>query len=186
MIGFCVWLTGLSGAGKSTLASALQQQLETLGVQATVFDGDALRRDVSRDLGYTRADRAANVLRVAALAADVVNASGVAICALMSPAADARDKARILIGPERFMLVHVDPPLSTCEARDTKGLYARARRGELHHVIGIDEPYETPAAPDLRLDTSHSDPAADVRAIISVLIRRALLDATPDLQDRLS
>ena len=170
--GFCVWLTGLSGSGKTTIAAALEPRLRSLGRDVTVFDGDAVRSQMSSDLGFSRADRDANVSRVATRAAEVVEASGIAICALMSPYAAARQKARDLIGRDRFVLVHVATPLHICESRDVKGLYARARRGEIHHVIGIDEVYEAPDDADLRLDTTTSTVEAEVQDILAVLGRR--------------
>jgi sulfate adenylyltransferase len=172
--GFCVWLTGLSGSGKTTIAAALELQLRRLGRDVTVFDGDAVRSQMSSDLGFSRQDRDTNVSRVAARAADVVNASGVAICALMSPYAAARQKARDVIGPERFVLVHVATPLHICESRDVKGLYAKARRGELRNVVGIDAAYEPPEDADLRLDTSASTVQAEVHDILAVLGSRLL------------
>jgi sulfate adenylyltransferase len=170
--GFCVWLTGLSGSGKSTIAGSLEVELRSRGCEVVVFDGDAVRSRMSNDLGYSRQDRNANVLRVAARAAEVVNASNVAICALMSPYAEARDAARDLIRPDRFALIHVATPVEVCESRDVKGLYARARRGEIRHFIGIDDEYEIPRDADLRLDTSASAVGGDVRAIVDLLSRR--------------
>ena len=167
--GFCVWLTGLSGSGKTTIAEALDVRLRTLGRDVTVFDGDVVRSQMSSDLGFSRQDRDANVSRVAARAADVVETSGVAICALMSPYAAARQKARDVIGRERFVLVYVATPLHVCESRDVKGLYAKARRGELRHVVGIDDVYEAPEDADLRLDTSASTVQAEVEDILAVL-----------------
>src|SRR4051812_21517126 len=173
--GFCVWLTGLSGAGKSTIAGALKQQLDLLGCEAVVFDGDAVRSRLAAPLGYGREDRNANVRRVAVEAAEVVKAGQVAICALMSPFAESRREARDLIGPERFVLVHVSTPLGVCEGRDTKGLYARARRGEIHHVIGVDEAYEIPADADLHLDTTETRLEVEVQTILGTLARRRVL-----------
>lgn len=170
--GFCVWLTGLSGSGKTTIATALELRLRHLGHEVTVFDGDVVRSQMSRDLGFSRQDRDANVSRVAARAADVVNSSGIAICALMSPYAEARRKARELIGADRFVLVYVATPLHICESRDVKGLYARARRGEIRHVVGIDDEYEPPQDADLRLDTSASTVQAEVQDILTVLADR--------------
>jgi len=166
---FCVWLTGLSGSGKTTLATALELALRHTGQDVTVLDGDAVRAHVSSDLGFSRPDRDANVGRVAAIAADVVRNSGIAICALMSPYAGARQKARDLIGAERFVLVYVATPLEVCESRDVKGLYAKARRGEIRHVVGIDDAYEVPDDADLRLDTSASTVQADIQTILTVL-----------------
>lgn len=170
--GFCVWLTGLSGSGKTTIAQALELQLRDFGREVAIFDGDAVRSHMSKDLGFSRQDRDANVGRVAALAADVVKTPGVAICALMSPYAGARQKARDLIGAERFVLVYVATPLHICESRDVKGLYAKARRGEIRNVVGIDDAYEVPEDADLRLDTSTSTVQAEVENILTVLRRR--------------
>jgi adenylyl-sulfate kinase len=167
--GFCVWLTGLSGSGKTTIAAALELELRNLGLEVAVFDGDAVRSRISSDLGFSRQDRDANVGRVAALAADVVKKSGVAICALMSPYDGARQKARDVIGAERFVLVYVATPLHICELRDVKGLYAKARRGEIRHVVGIDDDYEAPEHSDLRLDTSVSTVEAEIRSILALL-----------------
>lgn len=167
--GFCVWLTGLSGSGKTTIASALELELRRLGLEVAVFDGDIVRSRISSDLGFTREGRDANVGRVAALAADVVRKSGVAICALMSPYAGAREKARDVIGAGQFVLVYVATPLNICELRDVKGLYAKARRGEIRHVVGIDDEYEVPGDADLRLDTSVSTVEAEIQTILALL-----------------
>jgi sulfate adenylyltransferase len=172
--GFCLWLTGLSGSGKTTLATALEIELRNTGREVTVLDGDAVRAHVSSDLGFSRPDRDANVGRVAAIAADVVRKSGIAICALMSPYAGARQKARDLIGAEQFVLVYVATPLQVCESRDVKGLYAKARRGEIRHVVGIDDAYEAPDDADLQLDTSASTVQADIQAILSSLRGRLI------------
>jgi sulfate adenylyltransferase len=169
-----VWLTGLSGSGKTTIATALEVQLRHLGRDVTVFDGDAVRSQMSSDLGFSRQDRDINVSRVAACAAQVVNAGAVAICALMSPYAAARQKARDLIGPQQFLLVYVATPLHVCERRDVKGLYAKARRGELRNVVGIDGDYEPPEDADLRLDTTASTVEAEVQDILAVLGSRLL------------
>jgi sulfate adenylyltransferase len=173
--GFCVWLTGLSGAGKSTLALALQRRLDAIGRGSVVFDGDAVRSRQSTPLGFSRDDRHANVAAVARQAADLVQAGGVAICALMSPYAESRRDARHLIGDNHVLLVHVSTPLDVCEARDVKGLYARARRGEIRHVVGLDEPYEAPDDADVRIDTTASRCEDDVDAILGALTRRRLL-----------
>jgi sulfate adenylyltransferase len=170
--GFCVWLTGLSGSGKTTIAAALEVRLRNLGRDVTVFDGDAVRAHMSSDLGFSRQDRDTNATRVAARAAEVADAGGVAICALMSPYEASRTKARKLIGPERFVLVYVATPLAVCERRDVKGLYAKARRGEIRNLTGIDEAYEAPADADLRLDTSATTVQAEIEDILNVLGHR--------------
>jgi adenylyl-sulfate kinase len=168
---FCVWLTGLSGAGKSTLADALARRLAGQGVSVEIFDGDAVRSRMSTDLGFSRADRNENVARVAARAAAVLDQSRVAICALMSPYAAGRQRAREIIGADRFVLVHMATPLPVCETRDSKGLYARARRGEIRHFVGIDEEYEVPQDADLVLDTTSSSVDLDVARVLDVLSR---------------
>ena len=172
--GFCVWLTGLSGAGKSTIAAALDQEFRGLGREVVVFDGDAVRSRISTDLGFTREDRDANVARVAVKAAEVVNGSGIAICALMSPYTASRNRARDLIRPDRFVLVYVATPFEVCERRDVKGLYAKARQGQLRHFVGLDEPYEPPLDADARVDTSTGSVDTHMRTILDVLIHRSI------------
>jgi adenylyl-sulfate kinase len=174
---FCVWLTGLSGAGKSTLAAELERRLAGLGRRIVVFDGDAVRSALSADLGYGRDDRNENVARVAARAAAALDRGAIAICALMSPYAEGRRRAREVIGPNRFVLVYLATPLEVCESRDAKGLYARARRGEVRHVVGIDDRYERPRDADLELDTSGSTAGADVERVFDVLQRYGLISA---------
>lgn len=151
----CVWLTGLPGAGKSTIAEALDRRLLTLGRHAYVLDGDRLRTGLNRDLGFTHADRTENVRRAAEVAALMVDAGLIVICAFISPFRSERRFARSLLRPGEFLEVHIDVPPEVCEARDPKGHYARARRGEIKSFTGIDGSYERPEAPELRLDTAH-------------------------------
>jgi sulfate adenylyltransferase len=147
--GMCVWFTGLSGSGKSTTARHVVELLSRAGREAVLLDGDEIRASLSADLGFSKADRDAHVMRVAALALQVVERHAVAVCALVSPYAATRARVRALIGSERFLEVFVHAPLSVCEARDPKGLYAKARRGEITGFTGIDDPYEAPREPDL-------------------------------------
>lgn len=147
--GLCVWLTGLPCAGKSTLAVHLAGQLRSRGLEVVVFDGDEVRKDLSRGLGFSREDRHANVLRVASAARDVVEKCGVAICALVSPYAQAREEARQAVGAQRFIEVYVNTPIEICEARDLKGLYAAARSGKMEHFTGVNDPYEAPRQPEV-------------------------------------
>jgi len=172
--GCCIWLTGLSGAGKSTIALALSETLGRAGYASKIIDGDELRRGPSSGLGFSRMDRYANVLRAAHMAKDIVSDGGIAVCALISPYRDAREDARRLVGPSRFLEVFVNTPLAVCEARDPKGLYRRYRLGELQGVSGIDDPYEPPEAPDLILATEQS-PAENVALVTAVLDRRKLI-----------
>jgi adenylyl-sulfate kinase len=150
-VSLCIWLTGLSGAGKSATAAAVARRLAMMGRPTTIIDGDVLRRSISVDLGFSAADRDTNVLRAAALARQAIEAGEIALCALISPYAAARARARVIVGDGRFIEVFVDTPLAACEARDAKGLYALARRGLLRDFTGIDAPYEPPLSPDLVL-----------------------------------
>ena len=149
-----VWLTGLSGAGKTTLADGLHQRLSAQGRASFVLDGDVVRTGLCKDLGFSAADRQENIRRVAEVAR-LMNAAGLTvICALISPLRADRDMARAIVGAERFLEVHVATPLEICEQRDPKGLYRRARANAIAQFTGISSPYEMPATPALRLDTS--------------------------------
>jgi sulfate adenylyltransferase len=156
----CVWFTGLSGSGKSTTADVLTELLLECGRQVTLLDGDVVRTHLSKGLGFSREDRDTNIRRIGFVAAEIVRHGGTVLCAAVSPYRATRDECRALVGPDRFLEVFVDTPIEVCESRDSKGLYAKARRGELRGFTGIDDPYEPPAAAELTLDTvSHS--AAD-------------------------
>ena len=173
--GFCVWLTGLSGAGKSTVADIVRNTLEVQGRTVTVLDGDVVREHLSAGLGFSRQDRDTNVRRIGFVAGEIVRHGGAVICAAISPYEASRQAARDLVGPERFFLVHVSTPLSVCEARDPKGLYAKVRRGELSQFTGIDDPYEVPAAPDLSLDTVTSSPLESANIVLASLRARGFV-----------
>lgn len=173
--GVCVWFTGLPAAGKSTLAEVLAALVQEHGRAATVLDSDALRTHLSRGLGFSKEDRDAHIRRVGFVAAAIVRHGGLAICATISPYRAVRAEVRAMIGPEQFIEVFVDTPLAVCEQRDPKGLYARARRGELSQFTGIDDPYEPPLAPDLTLHTEDQDPADTGRTILDYLIKRGFV-----------
>jgi sulfate adenylyltransferase len=175
----CVWLTGLSGSGKSTTATALAQRLDALGYRVRVLDGDAVRATRSPQLGFSRHDREANVLSVAHLAREAMDNDEVVICALISPYRDMRERARAIIGPAAFIEVFVDTPLEVCEARDVKGLYRRARNGTITGVTGIDDPYEPPVSPDVRLTTAGTTPEHNVDALLRFLEQRGALVVEP-------
>jgi sulfate adenylyltransferase len=167
--GFCVWFTGLSGAGKSTIASVLTEYLAECGRQVTVLDGDVVRTHLSKGLGFGKEDRDTNIRRIGFVAAEIVRHHGAVICAAVSPYRAARNEVRAMIGTDRFIEVFVDTPLEVCEARDVKGMYAKARRGELQGMTGIDDPYERPVDPELKLVTIEVSPAENARRIISYL-----------------
>jgi adenylylsulfate kinase len=157
--GFVVWMTGLPGSGKSTIAQLLRKTLvEERGRYVEVLDGDEIRKGLSRDLGLSKEDREEHARRVSYVAKVLARNGVVAVVALISPYRSSRADARELIGSEKFVEVYVRAPLSVCEERDTKGLYAKARRGEIDNMTGIQHPYEEPLHPDLVLDTSKSTP----------------------------
>ena len=177
--GVCVWFTGLSGSGKSTTAEALIALLMEEGRRVTALDGDVVRTHLSKGLGFSKEDRDANILRIGFVASEVVRAGGVAVCAAVSPYAAARAAVRGMVesdaSGDNFVEVYVNTPLEVCEARDSKGMYAKARRGEITGFTGIDDPYEAPAAPELELETTASSPEENARIIIGELRRRGFL-----------
>ncbi|HLO62747.1 MAG TPA: adenylyl-sulfate kinase [Azonexus sp.] len=148
-----VWLTGLSGAGKSTLAISLERVLVDAGRAVYVLDGDNVRHGLNSDLGFSPKDRQENIRRISEVARLMNDAGLIVITAFISPYRDDRRMARNIIGSERFLEVYLSTPLAVCEARDPKGLYQRARRGEVPDFTGINAPYEAPEAPELVLNT---------------------------------
>ena len=150
----CVWFTGLSGAGKSTIANRLERQFYERGYYTYLLDGDNVRHGLNKDLGFSDADRAENIRRVAEVARLMVDAGLIVLVSFISPFRAERHMARELFAEGDFIEVFVDASLEVCEARDTKGLYAKARRGELKLFTGIDSEYEPPKTPDIHLDTS--------------------------------
>ncbi|MGY1813765.1 adenylyl-sulfate kinase [Blastococcus sp. SYSU D00820] len=153
--GVTVFLTGLSGAGKSTIADALVASLEADGRPVTVLDGDVVRTHLSSELSFSREHRDLNIRRIGFVAGEVVRHGGTVVVAAIAPYEAAREEARALVERHgRFVLVHLSTPLEVCEGRDVKGLYARARAGEIPGFTGIDDPYEPPVAPELVIDTS--------------------------------
>ena len=170
-LGATVWLTGLSGSGKSTVAVAAERALVAAGRPAYVLDGDNLRHGLNADLGFSAADRAENVRRVGHVATLLADAGVVALVPLVSPYRADRDRVRALHHDAGlpFLEVFVDTPIELCEQRDPKGLYAKARAGEITGFTGIDDPYEAPATPELRLTPDDGDPVAQATAVLGVL-----------------
>jgi len=166
---YTLWLTGLSAAGKTTLANALEKALIARDVPCEVLDGDVIRQQLSRDLGFSKADRSENIRRVAARCREINERGSIAIAALISPYAADRALARQTVGDAHFVEVHMATPLAICESRDPKGLYQKARSGELLHFTGVSDPYDVPVAPELRFDTGETDTAACVRKTLDSL-----------------
>ncbi|MYI56030.1 MAG: bifunctional sulfate adenylyltransferase/adenylylsulfate kinase [Acidimicrobiia bacterium] len=167
--GVCVWFTGLSGSGKSTTAEALTDLLMEHGRQVTLLDGDVVRTHLSKGLGFSKEDRDTNILRIGFVASEIVRHGGVAICAAVSPYSATRNAARAMVGAQRFVEVFVDTPLGVCEERDSKGMYAKARRGEITGFTGIDDPYEAPENPEITLDTVRNSARENARRILDHL-----------------
>jgi len=165
----CLWMTGLPGSGKSTISCALLRSLHNRGRHAFGLDGDALRQGLNRDLGFSDADRSENIRRTAEVARLMVDAGLVVVVSLISPFRADREFARTRFAAGRFCEIFVDAPLRVCEQRDPKGLYAKARRGELMRMTGIDSPYEAPERPDLHLHTDAEDVEACVERILDWL-----------------
>lgn len=171
-----VWLTGLSGAGKSTIAAELERQLIDGARPCYMLDGDNVRAGINRDLGFGPEDRRENIRRIAEIARLMNDAGLVVVTAFISPYRADRQMAREIVGADRFIEVHIDAPLEVCERRDPKGLYRKARRGELPDFTGVTAPYETPENPDLVLATALSpveDCVRDLLAVVSARIRPA-------------
>ena len=173
--GFCVWFTGLSAAGKSTTAEILTVLLQEFGRQVTLLDGDVVRHHLSRGLGFSKEDRDANIRRIGFVAAEIVKHQGTVICAAVSPYRATRNEVRNSVGPDRFIEVFVNTPLEECERRDVKGMYFKARRGEIKDFTGIDDPYEPPVQPELVIDTLNSSAENNARSIVSYLAERGFL-----------
>lgn len=173
--GVCIWFTGLSGAGKSTLARILTAKLLEHGRQVTLLDGDVVRTHLSKGLGFSKEDRDTNILRIGFVAGEIVRHRGTAICAAISPYRATRNKVRQMVGEDRFVEVFVDTPLEVCEQRDVKGLYAKARRGEIRGFTGIDDPYEPPLEPEVHIQTVGHTPEENVQQILDYLTERGFL-----------
>jgi sulfate adenylyltransferase len=172
--GACIWFTGLSGSGKSTTADVLTVMLQEHGRQITVLDGDIVRTHLSKGLGFSKEDRDTNIRRIGYVASEIVRHGGIVVCAAISPYVATRNDVRNLVG-DGFIEVYVDTPLEVCEDRDTKGLYAKARAGEIKGFTGIDDPYEPPENPELTLQTVGYEPEQNALRIIEYLKQQGLI-----------
>jgi bifunctional enzyme CysN/CysC len=173
-----LWLTGLSGAGKSTIANLVEKKLHALGKHTYLLDGDNVRHGLNRDLGFTDADRVENIRRVAEVSRLMVDAGLLVLVSFISPFRAERRMARALFEPGEFHEIHVDTPLALAETRDPKGLYKKARRGELKNFTGIDSPYEAPESPEIYVDTTRNAPEQSAEAIVEYLERGGWLSAS--------
>src|SRR5690348_7976827 len=176
--GFTLWLTGLSGAGKSTLATAVAHELRRRGVRVETLDGDEVRQNLSKGLGFSREDRDTNIRRIGYVAKLLTRNGVVVISAAISPYRAVRDEVRREIGA--FVEVHVKASLDECVRRDTKGLYARALAGEIAQFTGVSDPYEEPLAPELVVDTEREDVATSSARVIDRLVELGHLRSGPD------
>ena len=167
--GVMLWFTGLSGSGKSTVAIALERELQKRGLLCRILDGDNIRSGINKGLGFTAEDRRENIRRIAEVAKPFVDTGIITIAAFISPSNDLRRMASDIIGAEDFKEVYISTPLEVCEARDVKGLYAKARRGEIKNFTGISAPFEAPEHPALSIDTSKVSLEDSVKQILTFL-----------------
>jgi adenylylsulfate kinase len=170
--GCAVWMTGLSGSGKSTIAIALERHLHANNRYAVVLDGDNIRAGINSNLGFTEADRTENIRRIAEVAKLFVQNGAVVVCCFVSPTIAIREQARAIIGAGDFIEVFVDTPLEECERRDVKGLYAKARKGEIKDFTGISAPFEAPPTPALRLTTINRSAETAADQLLQFLLPR--------------
>ena len=171
-----VWFTGLSGAGKSTIANLVERRLHADGRHTYLLDGDNVRHGLNRDLGFSEIDRIENIRRVAEVSKLMVDAGLIVLASFISPYAADRAMARNLVGPGEFCEVFVDTPLNVAEHQDRKGLYAKARRGELPNFTGIDSPYEVPRAPEVHIDTTTTSAEQAAEQVVEALRRMGIVD----------
>ena len=167
--GIMIWFTGLSGSGKSTLASALERELYKQGILCRILDGDNIRSGINNNLGFSEADRTENIRRIAEVSKLFVDCGIVTIAAFISPTHAIRRMASEIIGEDDFLEVYVSTPIEECERRDVKGLYAKARRGEIKEFTGISSPFEAPEHPFISIDTSRQSLADSVKVLLEAV-----------------
>jgi adenylylsulfate kinase len=174
--GFTIWMTGLSGSGKSTLAGVLKERLENqYGRYVEILDGDEIRKGLSRDLGLSREDREEHARRVSYLAKVLSRNGVISVVALISPYKVSREQAKETIGADRFVEVYIKASLEKCEERDPKGLYKKARKGEITNMTGISDPYEPPENPDILIETELGSPQESARVLIQGLEKKGFV-----------
>jgi adenylylsulfate kinase len=171
-----LWFTGLSGSGKSTLAHTVEEELYRRKCRTFVFDGDNVRHGLCSDLGFSREDRAENLRRIGEMANLFLDAGIISLAAFISPFREDRERVKNIVGPEHFFEVYCTCPIEICETRDVKGLYKRARAGEIKEFTGISSPYEEPENPDLVLRTGETDLGECTGSVLQLLERRGVID----------
>ena len=169
--GLMVWFTGLSGSGKSTVAMSVEREVHKRGILCRILDGDNIRSGINNNLGFSQEDRRENIRRIAEVGKLFVHTGIVTLACFVSPTEDIREMARGIIGSEDFKEVFVSTPLEECERRDVKGLYARARRGEVKDFTGISAPFEAPAHPALSIDTSRLSLEESTMAVVEMILQ---------------
>ena len=172
-----LWFTGLSGSGKSTIANAVENRLHAEGLHTYLLDGDNVRHGLNKDLGFSDEDRVENIRRIGEVAKLFVDSGIIVLTAFISPFRSDRALVRDLVDEGEFFEVFIDTPLEVCESRDPKGLYQKARRGEIAHFTGISSPYEAPESPEIRLRTEDQSIEASVEKVMDVLRKKAIVSA---------
>ena len=172
--GVCVWMTGLSGSGKSTIAIAMERELHQRGRFCTVLDGDNVRTGINNNLGFSDADRTENIRRIAEVAKLFVQQGVVVVCCFVSPTIAIRDQAKSIIGADDLNELFGDTPLDVCEQRDVKGLYAKARAGEVKDFTGISAPFEAPLSPSIRIATADRTEEASTQVLLTFILPRIM------------
>ncbi|MGL4373064.1 MAG: adenylyl-sulfate kinase [Turicibacter sp.] len=170
--GIMIWFTGLSGSGKSTIAIALERELHKRGLLCRILDGDNIRSGINNNLGFNEADRVENIRRIAEVSKLFVDTGIITIAAFISPNNDIRKMAADIVGAESFVEVYISTPLEECERRDVKGLYAKARKGEIQNFTGISAPFEAPEHPSLSLDTSKLSLEESVNKLLDLILQK--------------
>ena len=170
--GIMIWFTGLSGSGKSTVAMGVERELHAQGILCRILDGDNVRAGINNNLGFSAEDRIENIRRIAEIGKLFVQTGVVTLACFVSPTNDIRQMAREIVGKEDFLEVYISTPIEECERRDVKGLYARARKGEVKNFTGISAPFEAPVSPDIAFDTSKIPLEESVRTLTELIIKR--------------
>ena len=170
--GIMIWFTGLSGSGKSTVAMGVERELHAQGILCRILDGDNVRAGINNNLGFSAEDRIENIRRIAEIGKLFVQTGVVTLACFVSPTNDIRQMARDIVGKEDFLEVYISTPIEECERRDVKGLYARARKGEVKNFTGISAPFEAPVSPDVAIDTSKIPLQESVKTLTELIIKR--------------